>query len=124
MREACGVAHEFAIRAVNVTMTALLRRFLPVALLVSAGAFAQTPPADPVPDTPVDARKAGDKPYRYPMPALAQTVRDVQHSTQAMLLREYCTDLKIPDAFVNERLAIFSRQTGRPEDCRTLLDYL
>ena len=105
-------------------MTAPLHHLLPIALLLTTHAFAQTPSAEPPPDAPTDARKAGGVPYRYPMPAIAQTVREIQHSTQAMLLREYCADEKIPDAFVNERLAIFSQQTGRTEDCRTLLDYL
>ena len=71
----------------------------------------------------IDAREADGKPYRYPMPAVAETVRDLQHSTQAMLLREYCADKRIPDDFVNQRLARFSRQTGRDENCRTLLEY-
>lgn len=105
-------------------MTAPFHRLLPIALFLTTHAFAQTPPADPLPEAPPDARKAGGVPYRYPMPAIAQTVREIQHSTQAMLLREYCADERIPDAFVNERLAMFSRQTGRTEDCRTLLDYL
>jgi hypothetical protein len=105
-------------------MTALLHRLLPIVLFLAASAFAQTPPVDPPSEAPTDARRAGDIPYRYPMPAIAQTVREIQHSTQAMLLREYCADEKIPDAFVNERLALFSQQTGRAEDCRTLLDYL
>jgi hypothetical protein len=107
-------------------MTALLS--LPLSLLLaillaSPCALARTPDVPPA-DPPPDARKAGGKPYRYPMPAIAQTVREVQHSTQAMLLREYCADEKIPDKFVNERLALFSRQTGRAEDCSTLLEYL
>src|SRR5690554_1250437 len=91
--------------------------------LLAPVAGAQTPEPPPADEPLPDARKAGDKPYRYPMPAIAQTVREVQHATQAMLLREYCADEKIPDEFVNERLAVFSRQTGRPEDCRTLLEY-
>ncbi|MDX5364472.1 MAG: hypothetical protein LPJ91_09995 [Pseudazoarcus pumilus] len=102
--------------------TARLSLLLAVVLLAPCG-IAQTPDPAPADDPLPDARKAGDKPYRYPMPAIAQTVREVQHATQAMLLREYCADEKIPDQFVNQRLAEFSRQTGRAEDCRTLLDY-
>lgn len=103
----------------NTSRVALL---LSLALLACA-VEAQTAEPAAADEPPPDARKAGGKPYRYPMPAIAQTVREVQHATQAMLLREYCADEKIPDEFVNERLAEFSRQTGRSEDCRTLLDY-
>lgn len=118
-----GGVHEPAAAAVNTYMTPF-RLFLLPALLTALPALAQAPDPPPPPaDPPPDARKAGDQPYRYPLPALAQTVREVQHSTQAMLLMEYCADERIPDAFVNQRLAEFSRQTGRQEDCRTLLEY-
>lgn len=103
----------------NTLRIVLLLTFALFAFAVGAQAPDPAAADEPLPD----ARKAGDKPYRYPMPAIAQTVREVQHATQAMLLREYCADEKIPDEFVNERLAQFSRQTGRQEDCRTLLDY-
>lgn len=69
------------------------------------------------------ARQAGDEPYRYPQPALAHTVRDLQHLSLAITLREYCADEKIPDDFVDARLAEFGDITGRKEDCRSLLDY-
>jgi len=104
-----------------------MKSFRPVllaALLLATGPVpAQTSDPAPASGAPSDARRAGDRPYRYPMPAIAHTVREVQYSTQAMLLMEYCADTRIPDAFVNERLAEFSRQTGRREDCRTLLEY-
>lgn len=97
----------------------LLHCTLLLTLLAALPALAQLPEPAPRPD----ARKAGDQLYRYPMPAIADTVRQIQHSTQAMLLMEYCADERIADGFVNQRLAEFSRQTGRKEDCRTLLDY-
>lgn len=101
-----------------------VRLSLLLALLTALPALAQTPDPAPTPDEPPpDARKAGDQPYRYPLPAITYTVRQAQHSTQAMLLMEYCADERIADEFVNQRLAEFSRQTGRQEDCRTLLEY-
>jgi len=59
----------------------------------------------------------------YPFPALAATVAGAQNMAQAMILREYCADDKIPDEFVRARLALFSKITGREEDCASLLDY-
>ena len=98
--------------------------FILVIWVLSAPATAQQAEADaPAEGELIDARAADGKPYRYPMPAVAETVRDLQHSTQAMLLREYCADKRISDDFVNQRLAAFSRQTGREENCRTLLEY-
>ncbi len=93
------------------------------ALLISGPVGAQQGDAAPAEGEVIEARGADGKPYSYPMPAVAETVRDLQHSTQAMLLREYCADKRIPDDFVNRRLAEFSRQTGRDENCRTLLEY-
>lgn len=107
-------------------MTFILRCLLSVVVLAaSATVGAQAPTGDALPavEPLQDARKAGDKLYRYPLPAVAHTVRELQHAAQAMILREYCADRQIPDEFVSQRLAEFSRQTGRPEDCRTLLEY-
>jgi hypothetical protein len=59
--------------------------------------------------------------YRYP--SLASTVAAAQNMAYAMTLREYCADTKVPSAFVRERLARFSRITGREENCQSLLDY-
>jgi len=59
----------------------------------------------------------------YPFPALADTVAAAQNMAQAMILRDYCANKKLPDDFVRERLALFSRITGREEDCRGLGDY-
>jgi hypothetical protein len=42
---------------------------------------------------------------------------------QAMILRDYCANEKLPDDFVRDRLARFGRITGREEDCQSLLDY-
>lgn len=69
------------------------------------------------------ARRAGDRPYRYVQPAVGQTVRELQHASLAITLREYCADESIADEFVDARLAEFSAMTGRPEDCRSLLEY-
>lgn len=107
----------------------LALRLLLAALLTSGGVHAQSPDASAAPaasaafDAPKSAREADDIPYRYPVPSLAQTVRELQHASLAIQLREYCADEKIPDAFVDERLAEFSRITGREENCRTLLEY-
>jgi hypothetical protein len=60
----------------------------------------------------------------YPFPALADTLAAAQNMVQAMLLRDYCANEKIPDNFVLDRLARFSRITGREEDCQSLLDYV
>ena len=54
---------------------------------------------------------------------MADTVRRLQFSAQAMQLREYCADRRVPDDFVRERLQRFGRLTGRDETCGTLADY-
>jgi hypothetical protein len=59
----------------------------------------------------------------YPFPALANTIAAVQNMVHAMILREYCSNEKLPDDFVRNRLTRFSRITGRDEDCQSLLDY-
>ena len=69
------------------------------------------------------AREADEEPYRYALPARADTQRHLQYLAQAIQLREYCADQSIEDAFVDRQLAAFSRITGREEDCRTLLEY-
>lgn len=70
---------------------------------------------------------APDKEWRstagYPFPAIAQTVADMQRLAFAMQLREYCSDRKVADEFVRERLARFGQLTGRQETCRSLLEY-
>jgi len=59
----------------------------------------------------------------YPFPALSRTVRDMQHLAYAFQLHNYCSDDRVPDAFVRIQLARFSLITGRDETCRTLADY-
>ncbi|MBN8442531.1 MAG: hypothetical protein J0M28_12665 [Thauera sp.] len=59
----------------------------------------------------------------YRFPAVAKTVSDLQNLAHAMRLRDYCADGRVKDEFVRERLDRFSVITGRPETCRTLLDY-
>jgi hypothetical protein len=106
-----------------------------LALLVAAGVRAQAaPPAAgsstaPVPEGKSPEKGAARKPppfrdttgYRYP--AISRTVRDMQNMAYAMQLRDYCADERVPDEFVKEQLAHFSRITGREETCRTLLAY-
>ncbi len=76
-----------------------------------AGAAANAPP-------PEWRRTDG---YRFP--ALADSVRRLQYAAQAMQLREYCADRRVPDDFVRERLQRFGRMTGREETCASLQDY-
>lgn len=100
-------------------------------LLAAAGsAVAQGEPPPPSPPSTFvmsppksDGRVGDGKAYRYPLPAVADTVRELQFAAQAVALREYCADKRIADEFVTARLAEFSLQTGREESCRTLLDY-
>lgn len=97
---------------------------LMIALLVPCAVLAQPAPAGEA----ERAARAEERPefrdltgYRFPPPA--QTVRDMQNVAQAILLRDYCADARVSDDFVKERLALFSRITGRQETCRSLLDY-
>lgn len=76
--------------------------------------------ARPASAPPVPAWRRTDN-YRFP--AMADTVRRLQFSAQAMQLREYCADRRVPDDFVRERLQRFGRLTGRDETCATLADY-
>lgn len=59
----------------------------------------------------------------YAFPSLATTVARMQNVAHAMRLRDYCTDRRVPDAFVRIQLERFSLITGRPESCASLLDY-
>lgn len=99
--------------------------------MLPAGAWAQGAAA---PETPGAAAaqgapgtKAPEKGWRdtdgYLFPPIAKTVADMQNLAYAMTLRDYCSDSRVPDAFVLERLARFSELTGREETCRTLMDY-
>jgi hypothetical protein len=83
----------------------------------AAGADAGETPAQPA-AVPEWRRTTG-----YPFPALARTVADMQNLAHAMQLRDYCADARVADDFVRDRLARFSRLTGREETCITLLDY-
>ncbi|AWI78024.1 hypothetical protein CEW87_00890 [Parazoarcus communis] len=81
----------------------------------------------PAPAAAAAKEVALDKDWRstegYTFPALAKTVADMQNLAHAMHLRDYCSDLRVSDEFVRERLARFSQLTGRQETCRSLLDY-
>lgn len=105
-------------RATLIFLACMVQPVLAVAQLAPA-----VPAAEAAVVAPENAREGGGLPYRYPMPALAQSVREMQYTAQAMILREYCADKTIPDDFVNERLVEFSKITGRPENCRSLLEY-
>lgn len=59
----------------------------------------------------------------YRFPALSRTVRDMQYLAIAMQLRDYCSDNRVPDEFVRDRLARFSLMSGREETCRSLNEY-
>ena len=87
---------------------------------------APAPAASPAAAAPAQDA-ALDKEWRstagYPFPAVAQTVTDMQRLAFAMQLREYCSDRRVADEFVRERLARFGQLTGRQEPCRSLLDY-
>ena len=104
------------------------RRFLALSLALtlalSAGpVLAQRAPAAaaaPAASTPTPEWRRTDG-YRFP--ALADSVRRLQFAAQAMQLREYCADRRVPDEFVRERLQRFGRMTGREETCASLADY-
>ncbi|MBP9654836.1 MAG: hypothetical protein KBE19_10655, partial [Rhodocyclaceae bacterium] len=93
------------------------RRFLALSLALtlalSAGpVLAQRAPAAAAASTPTPEWRRTDG-YRFP--ALADSVRRLQFAAQAMQLREYCADRRVPDEFVRERLQRFGRMTGREE---------
>lgn len=96
---------------------------LPLALwlvLSASPAFAQKAPAGAAASPPIPEWRRTDG-YRFP--ALADSVRRLQFAAQAMQLREYCADRRVPDEFVRERLQRFGRMTGREETCASLADY-
>lgn len=97
---------------------------LAVVVMLPLGALAQSAPAgDPGQAAPGAARPAFRDLSGYRFPPPARTVRDMQNVAQAIQLRDYCADARVSDDFVRERLALFSRITGRAETCRSLLDY-
>lgn len=98
---------------------AFLSCFVSVALAGAAVPALAQQPAPARPD-PVPEWRRTDA-YRFP--AIADTVRRLQHVAHAMQLREYCADRRVPDEFVRERLQRFGQLTGRAEDCASLLDY-
>lgn len=105
----------------------------PVAARAPAGAAAQAAPVvtqgstpalpSVVPPVPGAERPPWRQLNGYAFPALADTVSSMQNMSYAMQLRDYCADGRIEDDFVRDRLARFSRMTGREEDCSTLLRY-
>jgi len=97
-----------------------------LSLALSAGpALAQRAPAPAA--VPAPAASAPTPEWRrtdgYRFPALADSVRRLQYAAQAMQLREYCADRRVPDDFVRERLRRFGGLTGREESCASLKDY-
>lgn len=98
---------------------------LALVLALSGGpVLAQKPPAAtpaaPAASAPTPEWRRTDG-YRFP--ALADSVRRLQYAAQAMQLREYCADRRVPDDFVRERLQRFGRLTGREETCASLQGY-
>ena len=120
-------------------MSAMFFRIFPAFLLLFMsslgwGQIAPDTAAQPVdsgiasvPDKAKASEAAPGKDWRntsgYPFPSLADTVAAAQNMAQAMLLRDYCANRRLPDDFVRDRLARFSRITGREEDCQSLLGY-
>ena len=98
--------------------------FFFLAFLIAAPAMSQGAAALQKADRAVAASGEGWRDVGgYRFPALASTVAAAQNMAQAMILRDYCANAKVPDDFVRERLARFSRITGREENCQSLLDY-
>lgn len=87
----------------------------------AGGGQAGAPPTLPTP-TPRPEVSWRDT-SNYVFQSVARTTEDLQHVAYALTLREYCSNRKIPDDFVKDRLARFSAMTGREESCRTLMDY-
>jgi hypothetical protein len=106
-----------------------VRVFFFLALCLPAYASAQAPQTEP----PVAAAGGiaapgpGDRSFRdtsgYRFPAVSRTLRDMQNLAYAIQLRDYCSDDRVTDEFVKAQLTRFGAITGRPETCRTLLDY-
>lgn len=105
-------------------------------LLAGAVQAQQAPPAAAPPaanaapagaDGEEEAGDQDDRAWRdtsaYPFGALAGTALRLELVAKAMQLRDYCADRRVQDEFVRERLRRFSALSGRPEDCRSLLDY-
>jgi len=102
----------------------LLLCLLPVGALAQAPA---QPAAGAAPATLPTPTPRPEQSWRdtsnYVFQSVARTTEDLQHVAYALTLREYCSNRKIPDDFVKDRLARFSAMTGREESCRTLMDY-
>lgn len=117
---AAGRGHGRAVLARGpLRLVAFLSCFVSVALAGTAVPAPVQQPSPPRPD-PVPEWRRTDA-YRFP--ALADTVRRLQHVAHAVQLREYCADRRVPDDFVRERLQRFGQLTGREEDCASLVDY-
>jgi hypothetical protein len=105
------------------------RALLVLALCLPAHASAQAPQSNPAAAAAGEIAAPGpdDRSFRdtsgYRFPALSRTLRDMQNLAYAVQLRDYCADERVSDEFVKAQLARFSAITGRPETCRTLLDY-
>lgn len=109
----------------------MLRRLLPVFLFFAPlpAVGQEAPPDAAKPDAPAAAPPTAEpkKDWRDtsgdPFPSLASVAAASRNMALALNLREFCANDAVPDDFVRERLARFSRMTGREEDCRSLLDY-
>jgi hypothetical protein len=80
-------------------------------------------PDVPAATSPAEPKKDWRETHGIPFPSLASVAEASRNMAQALNLREFCANSAVPDDFVRERLARFSRMTGREEDCRSLLDY-
>ncbi|MDR3212922.1 MAG: hypothetical protein LBT71_03230 [Azoarcus sp.] len=106
----------FSVLAPILCCAPALAQDAPVAPAVSA-------PTGTAPAAPVKEKEDWRDTSGYRFPALTVTIAAAQNMAQAMILRDYCADAKLPAEFVRARLASFSRMTGRAETCRSLLDY-
>lgn len=113
---ACGLGHPTVAGAQQTPQAQRAPQQAPSAGQQAAGGQgAAAPPAVQTPDwRRTDA---------YVFGAIGDLTRRMQFVAQAMQLRDYCADRRVPDAFVQGRLQQFGRMTGREETCTTLLDY-
>ena len=107
-----------------------LRAFLILAPPIMTGLFSAVAAAQEAAAAPEETEQSvpssgegGRDLAGYRFPALAATAAAAQNMAHAMILRDYCANAGLPAEFVRERLARFSRVTGREETCRSLLDY-
>lgn len=110
-----GLGHPVVVAAQQAPQAQRAQQAPAAAPQAAGGQGGAAPQAAPVPDwRRTDA---------YVFGAIGNVTRRMQFVAQAMQLRDYCADRRVPDAFVQGRLQQFGRMTGREETCTTLLDY-